>query len=102
MKSAAVTKKPSINALTEQATTFAEAPQAAHNKPAIASAGEGTLRITEAGKRSFVAPPDDRRLTINIRKDLHKKLKYLAVEQETNVGNILEKLIEQHLAELGR
>ena len=102
MKPAAVTKKPSINAA--QALSFAtqEAPQATKAKASIGKAGESTLRLTEAGKRSFVAPADDRRLTINIRKDLHKKLKFLAVEQETNIGEILERLIERHLAELGK
>jgi len=50
------------------------------------------------GKRSFFAPEGYQRLTINLRQDLHKGLKLLAVEQETNVGKILEALIEDHLA----
>ena len=102
MKQAAVTKKPSINAVTDQALGFASpqiALQASESSPAIERVRGSTLRVTGAGKRAFVAPSEDRRLTINLRKDLHKKLKHLAVEQETNIGDILEKLIERHLGE---
>jgi hypothetical protein len=42
-------------------------------------------------------PDGDVRLTANIRKDLHMKLKMQAVIQETTIGELLEKLILLHL-----
>lgn len=42
-------------------------------------------------------PEGDVRLTANIRKDLHMKLKMAAVTGETTIGELLEKLIESHL-----
>lgn len=43
-------------------------------------------------------PEGDVRLTANVRKDLHKKLKHAAVDQETTIGDILETLIDKHLS----
>ena len=43
-------------------------------------------------------PEGDVRLTANVRKDLHKKLKHAAVDQETTIGDILEALIDKHLS----
>lgn len=48
-------------------------------------------------KTSGLVPEGDVRLTANIRKDLHKKLKHAAVDQETTIGDILESLIEKNL-----
>ena len=48
-------------------------------------------------KRVFFAPVGDKRLTINIKKDLHKKLKIEAITHNTTVGEIIETLIERHL-----
>ncbi len=42
-------------------------------------------------------PEGDTRLVANIRKDIHKKLKHAAVDQETTIGDILEDLIQKHL-----
>ena len=42
-------------------------------------------------------PEGDKRLTANIRADLHKKLKLAAVDRDTTIGELLEKLIEQGL-----
>ena len=42
-------------------------------------------------------PEGDVRLTANIRKDLHKKLRHTAIDRETTVGDILEELITKHL-----
>ena len=42
-------------------------------------------------------PEGDKRLTANIRTDLHKKLKLAAVDRDTTIGELLEELIEQGL-----
>ncbi len=98
MKHAAVTKKPAIN--TDAALAFATGETKA--APAIARQGKPEKAPTEAGKRVFFAPEGYQRLTINLKQDLHKRLKIMAIEQETNVGKILENLIENYLAEVGK
>jgi predicted HicB family RNase H-like nuclease len=47
--------------------------------------------------RIFFAPAGDKRLTINIKKELHKKLKMAAIENETSVGEIIERLVQNNL-----
>lgn len=47
--------------------------------------------------RIFFAPVGDKRLTINIKQELHKKLKIAAIEKGMTVGEIIEQLVEQHL-----
>lgn len=91
MKAAAVTKKPSINALAGQAATFAEAPQATKSSQAIGQAG------TRPAAVSGLVPVGDVRLTANIRQDLHLKLKIESAHRRTTIGEILEELIEHHL-----
>jgi hypothetical protein len=104
MKPAATLKKPSLD--TAAALRFAtqEAPQAAvkasaRGKARLASAGpqNAANAVSKSGKRAFFAPEGDRRLTINLRADLHKKLKLMAVEQETTIGEIIEALVERDL-----
>ena len=43
------------------------------------------------------APAGDVRLTVNIREDLHLKLKIMAAKRRTTIGELLEGLVEQHL-----
>jgi hypothetical protein len=43
------------------------------------------------------APAGDVRLTVNIREDLHLKLKIAAAKRRTTIGELLEGLVEQHL-----
>ena len=95
MKPAAVTKKPAID--TDAALRFAaqEAPQAIKKQSARGRARPA--EAAEAGKRVFFAPEGDKRLTINLRQDLHKRLKMLAVERDTTIGEIIEELVERHL-----
>ena len=40
-------------------------------------------------------PAGDKRLTANVRADLHRKLKLVAVERDTTIGEILEELIDK-------
>lgn len=51
----------------------------------------------EAEKRVFYAPAGYRRLTINLRDDLHKKLRLMAVEQDCTITDILTKLVTNEL-----
>ena len=104
MKQAATLKKPSLD--TAGALRFAaqEAPQAAvkasaRGRARQASAGpqDAAGAGSKAAKRAFFAPEGDRRLTINLRQDLHKRLKLMAVEQETTIGEIIEALVERNL-----
>jgi hypothetical protein len=50
-----------------------------------------------ADKRAFFAPEGYRRLTINLREDLHKKLRLAAVEQDCNATDIIERLLVKEL-----
>lgn len=97
MKPAAVTKKPAID--TDAALRFAaqEAPQAIKKQSARGRARPSGKEAAGAGKRVFFAPEGDKRLTINLRQDLHKRLKMLAVERDTTIGEIIEELVERHL-----
>ena len=53
--------------------------------------------VSSNSARVFFAPEGDKRLTINMREDLHKRLKIAAIEQGSTVGEILEKLVEEYL-----
>ena len=75
------------------------------------TASEAVLAFAEAGavpvttgvkqaaaeKRGFFAPEGYRRLTINLREDLHKKLRMAAVEQDCNATDIIERLLVKEL-----
>lgn len=68
------------------------------------SKGKGKEKIISysalnQGKKqlSGLVPEDDVRLTANIRKDLHLKLKIKAAEERTTIGELIEDLIENHL-----
>ena len=59
--------------------------------------GHYALRRPHALTRSRQSPTGDKRLTTNIRADVHKKLKMAAVERETTIGELVEELISKHL-----
>ena len=50
-----------------------------------------------ADKRAFFAPEGYRRLTINLREDLHKKLRMAAIEQDCTATDIIERLLIKEL-----
>lgn len=54
------------------------------------------LKLSDFGnpKQSGAVPEGDVRLVANIRSDLHKKLKHRAVDEETTVGELIERWIE--------
>lgn len=80
---AAVTKKPSLD--TDAALNFATGGKV-----------EAKSRAKPAAVSGLV-PSDDVRLTANIRKDLHLKLKIAAAESRTTIGEIIEALVVRHL-----
>jgi hypothetical protein len=43
-------------------------------------------------------PAGSTRLTVNVRKDLHTRLKVASARQNETIGLILEQLIEKHVA----
>ena len=85
-------------------TTLAKPTLAKKSKDALAFAEAGTVPETTvkkqaaAEKRAFFAPEGYRRLTINLREDLHKKLRLAAVEQDCNATDIIVRLLEKELA----
>lgn len=70
------------------------------NKAAAAVAfAESKPESTKAAadKRVFYAPEGYRRLTINLKEDLHKKLRLMAVEQDCTVTDIVVGLVAKEL-----
>ena len=56
-----------------------------------------TASKTASNTRIFFAPEGDKRLTINLNAELHKKLKIAAIEQGITAGEIIENLLKQHI-----
>jgi hypothetical protein len=92
--------KPTLH--TDAARAFATGTQ----KPSKAASREeptATLKAapetaSAAGKSlSGQIPEGDVRLTANINKELHLKLKIAAATQRTTIGEIIEKLVREHL-----
>jgi len=52
--------------------------------------------------RTGSVPEGDARLSVNVDKKLHKRLKIEAAKRETTVGEIIEQLIKKHLSHLRR
>ena len=77
--------KPKVPAATIQA--FAEGAGGATTKPAkkIAPPGQTTAGMVPAG---------DIRLTVNVRADIHQRLKIRAVQERTTVGDLIEGWVE--------
>lgn len=106
-RTSAVIGKPSMDAIANQALDFASQKPlgaiktgSARGKAGQASASPrkgAKAAVSESGGRVFYAPDGDKRLTINIAKDLHKKLKLMAIEQETNVGDLIEGWVKQNV-----
>lgn len=53
--------------------------------------------VTDKQARVFFAPEGDKRLTINIKDELHRKLRIAAIERDSTAGEIIEELIENYL-----
>lgn len=74
-------KKPTLTAV----QAFAEG----GNKGKSGSAGKA-----KGGRSVTNVPEGDVRLTVNIRDDLHQKLKIRAVQERTTVGDLIEEWVE--------
>lgn len=105
----ATINKPALDLVTE-AMRFATEGQAATAAPLepikTARTGQSANRVKKtahtapasAGNtRIFFAPEGDKRLTINLKVDLHKRLKLAALDKGVTAGELIEQLIEQHL-----
>ena len=55
------------------------------------------VKKASAEKRTFFAPEGHRRLTINVTHEMHKKLRLMAVEQDTTITDILIRLVEKEV-----
>lgn len=85
-KKAPMLKKPVLSS--EAVTAFAEG-RGTSSKARSAAA--------DAAVTSRFPPSGDIRLTVNIREDLHMRLKMEAVKRRTTVGEILEHLVQDHI-----
>jgi hypothetical protein len=93
-------------AITKPQLNISEAIAFATEQPISKNTGKGKdkVKITsesalnESKKQlSGLVPENDARLTANIRKDLHLKLKIRAAEQGTTIGELIESLVEKYL-----
>lgn len=93
-------------AITKPALNISEALAFATEQPKTEKIGKGKGKgkivahtaVNNAKKQvSGLVPADDVRLTANIRKDLHLKLKIRAAEERTTIGELIEALIERHI-----
>jgi hypothetical protein len=64
---------------------------------ADAFAKGSTAKVSSKVTKIFHAPQGYRRLTINLREDIHKKIKMKAIEQDCTVTDIIAKLLEQEV-----
>jgi hypothetical protein len=64
---------------------------------ADAFAKGSTAKASSKVTKIFHAPQGYRRLTINLREDIHKKIKMKAIEQDCTVTDIIAKLLEQEV-----
>ena len=67
------------------------------NKEAALSFAEPKKAVSADKSRVFFAPEGHRRLTINVTHEMHKKLRLMAVEQDTTITDILTKLVAKEL-----
>ncbi len=100
-----VTGAPPVDRATKQTPLKKKAaakPAPATGK-ASGKAGKGAARqlAPKAAPKTYAAglvPAGDVRLTINIRQDLHLRLKIAAAHGRTTIGEIIEELVEQQIA----
>lgn len=91
-------KKPVLSA--EAVLGFAEGRTAARTATSKAKTEKAAPRAAAeaAGASTSRFPPSgDVRLTVNMRGDLHMRLKMEAVKNRTTVGEILEAMVEKHI-----
>jgi hypothetical protein len=68
------------------------------NKAKMAEAfAKGSPAKSAKVTKIFHAPEGYRRLTINLREDIHKKIRMKAIEQDCTVTDIITKLLEKEV-----
>jgi hypothetical protein len=68
------------------------------NKAQLADAFATSKRVEAIrSPKIFNAPAGYRRLTINLREDIHKKIRLKAIEQDCTVTDIITKLLEKEV-----
>lgn len=110
MKQAATISKPiPLDQRLKQASTFAEkgateAARAIKTESARGKARQEDKTAPEAAKsKSGQVPPDDVRLTANIKRHLHKRLKDAAAQRQYEmgrqftIGELIEELVEKYV-----
>lgn len=91
MKNARIRKTPLSKAASPHGT---QASNKKENKPADV-VKEISRKLSS--ERSRQVPSGDVRMTANIRTDLHVKLKIVAAERRTTIGELIEELVERNL-----
>ena len=86
-------RKPSPSTA-ESESEAAQANQKKRSKPTVA---EKQIAKDFRGGRSRQVPSGDVRMTANIRANLHVKLKIVAAERRTTIGELIEELVERNL-----
>jgi len=93
-------------AITKPQLNIPEALAFATEQPVNKNTGKGKDKakiiapsaLNEGKKQaSGLVPENDVRLTANIKKDLHLKLKIRAAQERTTIGELIEALIEKHI-----
>ncbi|HEY6837228.1 MAG TPA: hypothetical protein VI389_00660 [Geobacteraceae bacterium] len=82
-------------------TSTAPRPPKTHRAKPAAPPPPAPKKVTPAPKTaptSGLVPAGDVRLTANIREDLHLLLKITAAKRRTTIGELIEELVEAHLA----
>ena len=70
------------------------------SQDAVLGFAEGRTAAKSAKQSSVnarFAPPGDVRLTVNLREDVHLRLKIEAAKRRTTIGDIIEELVKANL-----
>jgi hypothetical protein len=82
----------------EKGTKIGKPAPAASRKSSKAAGAQMTPKAPAKTYAAGLVPAGDVRLTINIRQDLHLRLKIAAAHGRTTIGEIIEELVEQYVA----
>lgn len=103
MKQKTTLKKPTLS--TEAAIRFAEAAPEGDTGHKTAKVGTGITDTEKhpsdapVGGKSGLVPDGDVRLSANIDRRVHLKLKIAAAEQRTTIGELIEQLVTKHMGD---
>ena len=93
-----IVKKPTLEQVHQFAGTPPEGPQGDKSPKGGAGKGKAEKTAPESPQnQSGNVPAGDVRLSANIDQDLHLKLKIAAAKERTTIGELLERLIAEHL-----